>query len=83
MNVVLSFHDFSDETIKAYPFYAGHSVGVVIDQRVREVDSEIVLDDLYVVTSGLPVETKEELATFLKDFADDLLELEDGNVEQL
>ena len=79
MNVVLSFNNFSDNNLKAYPFYVGYNAGVVIDQRVKEVDGEYVLDDLYVVTSGLPIETKEELATFLKDFADGLLELEDGN----
>lgn len=82
MNVVLSFHDFSDNNLKAYPFYVGFSSGVVIDQRLEEnAEGKPVPTDLYVVTSGLPIETKEELALFLKDFADGLLELEDDSVE--
>ena len=80
MKIVLSFNDHSEENLKAYPFYVGYNSGVVIDQRVREVDGENVLDDLYVVTSGLPIKSKDELALFLKDFADSLLELEDDNV---
>lgn len=72
---ILSFNHFDEENIKAYPFYVGYNSGVVIDQRLEEVDGEVVPTDLYVVTSGLPFETKEELAHFLKDFANALLGL--------
>lgn len=72
--IIYSFNEFDDENLKAYPFYVGFSSGVVIDQRLEEnAEGKLVPTDLYVVTSGLPVKTKEELALFLQDFADDLL----------
>ena len=69
--VIYSFNGFDDENIKAYPFYVGHSAGVVIDQRITQSG----LGDTFVVTSGLAIETKEELAYFLQEIADELLGL--------
>lgn len=72
--IIYSFNEFDDENLKAYPFYVGYSQGLVIDQRLEEnAEGKLVPTDLYVVTSGLPIETKEDLALFLHDFADGLL----------
>jgi len=73
-NIIYSFNDFDEENIKAYPFYVGHSAGVVIDQRlVEDANGNINLSDTFVVTSGLAIESKEELAEFLTDIANELL----------
>ena len=83
-DVLISYNSFS-ETIKDYPFYVGYNCGLVIDQRLKE-DSQgnIEYGDLYVVTSGLPYKSPQEVAEFLRNMADLLDdELEDDSVEQL
>ena len=81
-DVLISYNSFS-ETIKDYPFYVGYNCGIVIDQRLKEnAKGEITYGDLYVVTSGLPYESPQEVAEFLRNMADLLDdELEDDSVK--